>query len=148
MSPAPDQLVARLREAAQAAFDGTGVFLAYAHGSRVHGRPRADSDLDVAYYAGGYPGTVRLPIEEELRLAAELGCALGLEVDLRPLAGAPLDVRGRVLERGARVYCSDDVARVNLERELLTRWLDWKPAVEKMVEERMRAFAEKGLRRG
>ena len=148
MSEAPDQLVARLREAARAAFDGTEVFLAYAHGSRVHGRPRADSDVDVAYYAGGYPGTVRLPVEEQLSLAARLGSAVGVEVDLRPLAAAPLDVRGRVLERGVRVYCSDEVARMNLERELLTQWLDWKPAVEKMVEERLRAFAEKGLRRG
>ena len=145
MSEAPDQLVARLREAARAAFDGTEVFLAYAHGSRVHGRPRADSDVDVAYYAGGYPGTLRLPLEKELRLAARLGRAVGLEVDLRGLAGTGLEERGRVLERGVRIYSSDELARVSLERDLLTQWLDWKPAADALHAERLRAIAEKGL---
>jgi predicted nucleotidyltransferase len=142
------QLMEKLREAARAVFDGTDVFLAYAHGSRIHGRARADSDVDVAYYAGTWPHTRRLPLDEELQLEGELSAALGMQVDLRSLADAPLEVRGTVLEKGVRVYASDEVARVNLEANLMTRWHDWKPACQKMHEERLRAIAEKGLRHG
>ena len=143
-----DRLIETLRRTAEDVFGPTEVFLAYAHGSRVGGKPRADSDVDVAYYAGGYPGCVRLPLAAASDLASRLERSLQLEVDLRSLAGAPLDVRGRVLERGVRIYCGDEVARVSLERDLLTRWLDWKPAVERMVQERLHAFAREGLRRG
>jgi len=64
---------------------------------------------------------------------------------LRGLAGTGLEERGRVLERGVRIYSSDELARVSLERDLLTQWLDWKPAADALHAERLRAIAEKGL---
>jgi predicted nucleotidyltransferase len=45
------QFIENVRQAAQAVFPGSGIFLAYAYGSRVSGSSRPSSDLDVGYYA-------------------------------------------------------------------------------------------------
>lgn len=48
------QLIERLRRATERHFPEHGVLVAYAHGSRIFGTPRPDSDLDVGYYLYGY----------------------------------------------------------------------------------------------
>jgi len=45
-------LLERLRAAAAAVFPGSPVLAAYAYGSRVSGRPRPGSDVDIGYYLG------------------------------------------------------------------------------------------------
>src|SRR5262252_5003056 len=75
--------IERLRAAAHRVFSGGPVLAAYAYGSRVSGRPRPDSDLDVGYYLReGEPDPV-LPIRAELRLGLALSDAIGFDVDLR-----------------------------------------------------------------
>jgi predicted nucleotidyltransferase len=128
--------------AAEQVFGETGVFLAYAHGSRIHGTPATGSDLDVGYYVDS-GGT--LSIQEEMVLEVRLSDLLAVEVDLRNLREAPLEMRGRVLERGIRIYCSDDVARVNLERDLLSSYHDYKEEYAVMHRMRLDAIAAKGL---
>jgi predicted nucleotidyltransferase len=135
-----------LLEAARRVFAGTEVVLAYAYGSRVWGKPRPDSDLDVGYYLRGYPHGGTLPIGEEMVVAGRLSDAIGLEADLRNLGGAPLELRGRALEEGMRIYCSDDVCRVNIERDLLGRYHDYKESFRRMREIRLRRFREVGVR--
>jgi predicted nucleotidyltransferase len=95
-----DQAIERLRSAAQRAFQGGPILVAYAFGSRVSGRPFPESDLDIGYYLCGYRRGETLPLVEEMGLADELSAAVGCEVDLRNLADAPLDLKGRVLEEG------------------------------------------------
>jgi predicted nucleotidyltransferase len=130
-----------LRAACAAALSGTPVFLAYAYGSRMAGSPRPDSDLDLGYYLRpNYPRSC-LGLREELDLAGNLSDALGYEVDLRCLGGAPLEVRGRVLERGLRVYCDDEVARVGLERCLLGEYHDYKDKLAAWRQLRLAALA-------
>jgi predicted nucleotidyltransferase len=135
--------VDRLRAAATSVFSGSRVLAAYAYGSRVAGRPRPDSDLDVGYYLTGYRERQTLALREELRLASALAAAIGLDVDLRNLAGAPLELRGRVLEAGVRIYSADDAARVALERYLLARYHDYKDTFRRMHEVRLRRLAER-----
>ncbi len=106
-------LIGELRKAAAVHFTGCGVLAAYAYGSRVAGNPRADSDLDVGYYP--LPGSQGLPLPVEMLLAAKLTEALGVGVDLRNLAEAPLELRGAVLEDGVRVFSSNEELRVDLE---------------------------------
>jgi predicted nucleotidyltransferase len=142
MDPA---LLAQLRAAAERLFPTRAVLAAYAYGSRVAGRPRPGSDLDVGYYLIGFRSCERLPLREELLLAAELSDAVGAEVDLRDLADAPLELRGRVLEEGIRIYSGDDVARVALERDLLGRYHDYKDVFRDLHELRLRQFATRGL---
>src|SRR6266496_142623 len=99
--------VNHLRSAAERLFQGGALLAAYAYGSRVSGHPRPGSDVDVGYYLKGYRAEL-LSLREELRLASALSNAVGLEVDLRSLADAPLELRGGVLEEGVRVYSGDE----------------------------------------
>ena len=134
-----------LRRAAQRAFQGGPILVAYAFGSRVSGRPFPESDLDVGYYLCGYRRGETLPFGEEMRLAGEISTAIGREVDLRNLADAPLEFRGRVLEEGTRIYSAQDAERVALERELLGRYHDYKEELLWMHAIRMRRVAARGL---
>ncbi len=138
-------LVQRLRAAAERLFPRGPLLAAYGYGSRVSGRPRPASDVDVGYYLKGYRAGQLLPIREELQLASALSDAVELDVDLRNLADAPLELRGRVLEEGVRVYSGDDVARVELERDLLARYHDYKDVFQRMHEVRLRALAARGI---
>lgn len=138
------QLIEDIRRAAGEVLPGTGIFLAYAFGSRVEGSPLPDSDLDIGYYLEGHLENACLPIKAEMLLAVRLSDALGYEVDFRNLGLAPLELRGRVLEDGERVYCSDQERRVNLERDLLGRYHDCKPMFEAMHRQRLAGFARGG----
>ena len=132
-----------LREAAQRSFARTSVFLAYAFGSRVWGAPRNNSDLDVGYYLFPQAQTDCLILQEDLLVAGELSDAIGIEVDLRCLARAPLQLRGHVLESGRRIYCADDVARVNAERDLLGQYHDYKAEFEQWRRLRFASMARR-----
>lgn len=134
--------------AATAVFESTDVFLAYAFGSRISGRPRPESDLDIGYYLDNFRRHPPLPIRKEMELADRLSRRLSLEVDLRDLGRAPLEVRGRVLEQGVRIYCRDEVQRVNLERDLLSRYLDYKDTFRRMHDLRLKQFARLGFNHG
>ncbi len=125
----------RLRAAAQKVFRGTGTLVAYAYGSRVSGKPRPDSDLDVGYYL--LPQSATLPLGQEMRLAADLSTELGVDVDLRCLGDAPLELRGRILEEGVRIYSSDDSLRVGLESATLSFYHDYKSVFARMHELRL-----------
>lgn len=141
----PDAIVARLREVAARLFASHGILVAYAFGSRISGRPRPDSDLDVGYYVNDRGDGAGLPLRDEMLLAADLSEAVGMDVDLRNLAAAPLELRGIVLEQGARIYSGDDVGRVDLERDLLARYHDYKDVYRQMHEIRLRQIAARGL---
>ncbi|OGK83132.1 MAG: hypothetical protein A2X52_09105 [Candidatus Rokubacteria bacterium GWC2_70_16] len=135
----------RLAAAAARAFRGAPVLVAYAHGSRISGRPRPGSDLDVGYYLRGHRRGEVLPLREEMLLASALSEAVGVEIDLRNLAEAPLEVRGRVLEDGIRIYSADEPERVELECYVLARYHDYKDAFQAMHELRLRELATRGL---
>jgi predicted nucleotidyltransferase len=138
-------LIDTLRAAARRAFRGGPVLVAYAFGSRISGRPLPGSDLDVGYYLRGnlLPGS--LPLQEEMRLADDLAAAVGCPVDLRSLSEAPLELRGRVLEDGVRIFSSHDVERVALERATLGRYHDYKDEFSRMHTIRLRRVAARGM---
>ncbi len=135
------ELLERLRSAAEAVFAETPIVVAYAHGSRVHGSPRAESDLDVGYYLDNSFHRESLPLRDELAMEGELTRRVGCEVDLRNLGPAPLELRGKVLEHGVRVYCGNESARVAIEKGVLARYHDYKPAFAAMHRTRIAALA-------
>jgi predicted nucleotidyltransferase len=143
--PRGDLFTSEMLAAVQIVFDPTDVFLGYAYGSRVSGNARSQSDLDIGYYLNDFRQRPPLSIEAELGLAGRLSDRLGVEVDLRDLGQAPLEWRGRVLEDGVRIYCRDELQRVNLERDLLAQYLDRKDSFRRMHELRLKAFAQSGL---
>lgn len=134
----------KLEAAAARVFGSCGVLAAYAFGSRVTGNPRPNSDLDVGYYLNGYRVGQALSLAEEMNLAAVLSEAASIQVDLRNLAEAPLELRGRVLEEGVRIFSGDEAERVGLERDLLGRYHDYKDTFRRMHELRLKRRAERG----
>ena len=136
----------RLERAAGELFRDRPVLAAYAYGSRVFGKPRPDSDLDIGYYLERCWLGGELPIREEMELAGKLSeQAAGLNVDLRNLGRARLELRGLVLEEGIRLYSGDPAGRVALERDLLGRYHDYKDVFKQMHDMRLRAIAERGI---
>ena len=127
-------------------FHDTGILAAYAYGSRIAGTPRPDSDLDVGYFMTSCQNRGPLSLYDEMRLADALSRLIGIEVDLRDLGEAPLELRGRAIEEGVRIFSADDVARVALERDLLARYHDYKDEFRRMHDLRLRRLAESGVR--
>ena len=140
----PEQRDALVLAAARL-FPPHNVLVAYAFGSRVHGSPRPDSDLDVGYYTVDWYRGHALTLRDEMFLAGELSAVIGVEVDLRNLGDAPLELRGRVLEEGVRIYSGDAAARVALERDTIGRYHDYKDIFREMHAQRLKAIAERGL---
>ena len=133
----------RLEDAAARAFAGHSIAAAYAHGSRVSGRARPASDLDIAYCLTSRAEAAPLPLRDELAIAGTIAEAIGLDVDLRSLRDAPLEFRGRVLEDGCRIYEGDPVERVTLERDTLSRYHDYEFEFAAMHELRLKSLASR-----
>jgi predicted nucleotidyltransferase len=140
-----DDLIQRARTVAEELLSAFDVLAAYAYGSRVSGTPRAGSDLDVGYFLRGYRDGARLSLRDELALADRMTDRLGVDVDLRDLAGAPLEVRGRILEEGVRIYSGDFQERVELEADTYSRFHDYKAEFEELARIRLQRIAARGL---
>lgn len=144
-SMAEDDLIQRARAAAEELLPAFDVLAAYAYGSRVSGTPRPDSDLDVGYFLRGYRQGVRLSLRDELVLADRFSDRVGVDVDLRDLGDAPLEVRGPVLEEGLRVFSGDYDERVELEADTYSRYHDYKAELEELGRVRLQRIASRGL---
>lgn len=86
-----------------------GVVAVYLFGSRAAGRAHAGSDVDVGVLLrwDRFP-TARERFEARLRLAADLGGALGRnDVDLVVLNEAPPTLGRRIVTEGQRVFCAE-----------------------------------------
>jgi len=136
-------LIDQLRAAAQKILDHERILVAYAHGSRISGTPRPDSDLDVGYFVRRGARGKEISLKEELGWGVRLTDALGVEVDLRSMERAPLDVKGRTLVYGVRVFSSNEEERVDFERDTLGDYFDYKDVYEKMRGDRLKAMAGK-----
>ena len=113
---AQEQPVAEMLRAAGARF-------AFIHGSRVLGRARPDSDLDVAaWWGAGAPASweVDLPI------------GVGLVV----LDSAPLWLAGRIAQEGRVLFDDDPPARVRWQADTRLRYLDEIPAIRERYRRR------------
>src|SRR6266852_1993700 len=88
------EILERLRGAAEAVFSSRPVALAYLHGSQATGHATPLSDVDVAIVAEGEMAP-RDRLRLELNLETALAPVLGRDVDVRVLNHAPLAVRGK-----------------------------------------------------
>lgn len=86
------------------------------HGSRVHGTPRPDSDLDVGAWWGDRP-----PASWEVDLPTG--------VDLVVLDTAPLWLSGRIAQQGRLLFDDDPQVRVRWQADTRLRYLDEIPAI-------------------
>lgn len=122
-------LVARLERAASRHFAAAPVRFGYLFGSRAHGYPRPDSDVDVAIHLGGAldPGAA---VDLAVQLGVGLTTELRAEVDLVVLDHAPLPLVGRVLQGRIVIYSVDEPARVRFESQRLREFLDFQIRAE------------------
>jgi uncharacterized protein len=124
---AQEQPVAEMLRAAGARF-------AFVHGSRVRGRPRPDSDLDVGAWWGARP-----PASWEVDLP--------IGVDLVVLDSAPLWLVGRIAQEGRLLFDDDPRARVRWQADTRLRYLDEIPAIREHYRQR-RTESASGAPRG
>lgn len=87
-----------------------GARFAYLHGSRVSGRPRQDSDVDVAVWFGRPVDSWRVEVPNR--------------VDLLVLDSAPDELSGRVAQHGVLLFEDDQEARVRWQATASKRYLD------------------------
>ena len=120
--------VDRLRREATAELRAAGASFAYVHGSRAAGTARPDSDLDVAAFWGD-----AAPASFEVDVPAG--------VDLMVLDTAPLELRGRVAEKGVLLFEVDSAARVHWEAMTRKIWFDERPRIERSHREFAAALA-------
>lgn len=116
----------------------SGVAVAYLFGSRALGRPRPDSDADVAVL------TERpLDLLERGVLADRLARALDVpEVDLVVLEEASLELRGHVVQEGTVLHSDDEPRRVAFETRTRSEWFDYRPTLEAHTRRWLRQLAE------
>jgi predicted nucleotidyltransferase len=106
-----------------------GVVAAYLFGGQAENRVHRESDVDLGVLLDRRSyGTGRLRFEARLRLAGELGRALGrADIDLVVLNDAPAPLARAIVTRGRRVFCRDVEADHAHLRTVLLRAADLEP---------------------
>ncbi len=121
-----EELVERLRAAAAVVLPEEPVLVAYLFGSRARGTARAGSDVDVAVRLADADD--RLGVQ--LRLTRLLAHRSGVpDLDLVVLDGAPLPLRGRVVQEGRVLYSADEPARIEYESRTAREFFDFSPFI-------------------
>lgn len=124
------------------AFVSHDVAVAYLFGSRAEGTAGLASDHDVAVlFASPDPA-----LDATVRLGADLAAVLGTAVDVVDLDRADIELRGRVAERGRRLFSGDEARRVRFEVDARLRWIEFRPVVRDTTRAYLRRVAAAGLR--
>jgi predicted nucleotidyltransferase len=117
---------------------GDGIVAAYLFGSVARGTERSDSDVDVGVvFAGGQAGPVDA-LDRTARLQDALTAAIGREVDLVPLNGAPPDLLHRVLRDRVLLHDGDHDRRIEFEVRARNEYFDIAPRLERYRREVLR----------
>jgi predicted nucleotidyltransferase len=126
------ELVERLKVAAREAFADEPVEFAYLFGSRAHGRPRPDSDTDIAVLLeDGLTASERF--EFSLREPSPLRGAAGTQKDLVVLNDAPFPLLGRILQHHVVLYSRNESLRIEYESRNLRLFWEFEPRLVAMA---------------
>jgi len=111
------------------------VSLAYLFGSQATGKTGPLSDIDIAIFFDE-----RLGPDERFNLRLDvLGKLTDLfktdEIDLVVLNDAPPLLAHRIIKDGNLIFCGDDKLRVEHEVNVIMKYLDWKPYLDKYTED-------------
>ena len=115
----------------------SNVSLAIIFGSVAAGRPRADSDLDIAV---GADQPISLP--ERIAIIQTLAEVTGRPIDLIDLAAVTEPLLGQILKHGRRVLGSDTSYGKLISRHLIDQ-ADFMPLIDRMLAERRMAWIGK-----
>jgi predicted nucleotidyltransferase len=115
----------------------SNVSLAIIFGSVAAGRPRADSDLDIAV---GADKPISMP--ERIAIIQTLAEVTGRPIDLIDLAAVTEPLLGQILKHGRRVLGSDTSYGKLISRHLIDQE-DFMPLIDRMLAERRTAWIGK-----
>ena len=115
----------------------SNVSLAIIFGSVAAGRPRADSDLDLAV---GADKPISMP--ERIAIIQTLAEVTGRPIDLIDLAAVTEPLLGQILKHGRRVLGSDTSYGKLISRHLIDQ-ADFMPLIDRMLAERRMAWIGK-----
>ncbi len=115
----------------------SNVSLAIIFGSLAAGRPRADSDLDIAV---GADKPISMP--ERIAIIQTLAEVTGRPIDLIDLAAVTEPLLGQILKHGRRVLGSDTSYGKLISRHLIDQ-ADFMPLIDRMLAERRMAWIGK-----
>ena len=115
----------------------SNVSLAIIFGSLAAGRPRADSDLDIAV---GADKPISMP--ERIAIIQTLAEVTGRPIDLIDLAAVTEPLLGQILKHGRRVLGSDTSYGKLISRHLIDQ-ADFMPLIDRMLAERRTAWIGK-----
>jgi predicted nucleotidyltransferase len=115
----------------------SNVSLAIIFGSVAAGRPRADSDLDIAV---GADKPISMP--ERIAIIQTLAEVTGRPIDLIDLTTVTEPLLGQILKHGRRVLGSDTSYGKLISRHLIDQ-ADFMPLINRMLAERRMAWIGK-----
>ncbi|MBI5193210.1 MAG: nucleotidyltransferase domain-containing protein [Nitrospirae bacterium] len=99
------------------------VVTAYIFGSEAKGVAGVLSDIDVAVF-------IHTDIKKadrfdlRLRLSNDVSAIMGKRVDLVVLNESPIQLSYEIIRHGKLLFCSDRPAKVDMELDILSRYLD------------------------
>src|SRR3990170_2336546 len=99
------------------------VIIAYLFGSEAKSTSGALSDIDIAVFIDkGIDKSGRFDLR--LRLSNELSAIMARMVDLVILNDTPVQLSFEIIKDGKLIFCSDESTKVDVETEILSRYLD------------------------
>jgi len=99
------------------------VVTAYIFGSEAKGTSGLLSDIDIAVFVHeGVSKAERFDLR--LRLSNELSAVMSRTVDLVVLNDSPVQLSYEIIRHGKLIFCSDKSTKVDLEVDILSRYLD------------------------
>ena len=134
----------RLRQILPSVLPDYPVVAAYVYGSAARGTMLPSSDVDIALVCrDALPSYDRLKLELSIQGAVD-DFLRSSPVDVRIINGAPLTVRGRIVQAGILVYEGDRAHRVAFEVDTRKRYFDFAPVARRLRD----AFLERVHREG
>ncbi|MFO7835080.1 MAG: nucleotidyltransferase domain-containing protein [Candidatus Thorarchaeota archaeon] len=104
------------------------VIACYLYGSYARGEETPLSDLDFAIL-WEEEGSLEARKRNLLRLSQKLSRRFNLDVDVRSLNEASLELQYRVVCEGKVVFCNDKSRRLEFEDRVVMEFLDFKPMI-------------------
>lgn len=118
----------RISRAIQELLPDGSVIVCYLYGSYARGEETPLSDLDLAIL-WEREGSVKARKRVLLHLSQKLSRRFNLDVDVRSLNEASLELQYRVVSEGKVLFCEDKSRRLKFEDRVVMGFLDFKPMI-------------------
>jgi len=120
------------------------VVIAYIFGSEAKETSGLLSDIDIALFVHEDINKAER-FDLKLRLSSELSAAISRRVDLVILNDSPLRLSYEIIRHGKLIFCSDKSTRVDLEVNILSRYLDRRYYDKRHAELTLQKIASQGF---